>query len=258
MADVDASVDGHVATLTIRNPGKRNAIAPSVLPELVETIDELERDGDVRCLVVTGAGEKAFSSGFDLSELEGDAFQEEYEAVYDEAVNRLARFEYPTVARINGDAIGGGFDVCTACDLRVAADHARFGVPTARVGLIYTERAIRQTLTAVGATNAKELLFTAELVDAERADAMGLLTDCVPASTLDDRVEELTETIAGNAPLSLAGSKRIVQSILDKRALSPAEAELVERVRREAYESDDYDEGRAAIAEGREPSFSGE
>ncbi|WP_435348572.1 enoyl-CoA hydratase/isomerase family protein [Haloarchaeobius sp. HRN-SO-5] len=258
MVGIDVDVADHVATLTIRNPEKRNAIAPSFLPDLAEELDDLESRDDVRCLVVTGAGAKAFSSGFDLSELDGDAFQEEYEDVYDEAFTRLARFDYPTIARINGDAVGGGFDLATACDLRVAADRARFGIPTARIGLVYTERAIRQTLTAVGAANAKELLFTADLVDAERAEEMGLLNDRVPAAELDDRVDDLAERIASNAPLSLVGTKRIVQGILDKQAFSPAERALVERLREEAYQSDDYDEGRAAVSDDREPEFTGE
>lgn len=256
MTGIDISSTDRVGRITVRNPKKRNAIKPSFLPELSTAIDELRED--VRCLVVTGAGERAFSAGFDLSEMEGGAFHEEHESAYESVLGALAAFPYPTIAKVNGDAIGGGFDLCLSCDLRVCTTDARFGVPTAKVGIVYPERAIRRMVQTIGPTYAMELLYTADLVDATRADEMGFVTDAVPAEDLDDRTADLASTIVANAPRTLATSKRIVRAVQDQFRLTPTQQEFVERERTAAFESDDVVEGWNALSEGREPDFTGE
>lgn len=255
MTGIDLEVADDVATLTISNPGMRNAIAPSFLPEIGSALDEI-RD-DVRCLVVTGAGDRAFSSGMDLSELNDQAFFEEHEPIYESVLQSLAKFPYPTIANVNGDAIGGGFDLCLSCDLRIGSAKSRFGVPTARIGIVYTVRAIRQMVRTLGPAYTKELLYTADLVDASRAAEMGIVNEVVPADRVDGRVDELATTIASNAPRSLSVSKRIVETVLDADHLSATEREFIEQLRAEALQSEDFEEGRAAIAEGRDPEFTG-
>lgn len=208
--------------------------------------------------MLTGAGQEAFSSGFDLSELDPERFHREHEPAYEEAMRSLASFPYPTIAKVNGDAIGGGFDLCTCCDLRVSVDQARFGVPTARIGIVYTERAIRQMVQIVGPTYTKELLFTAEPIGASRAAEIGFVNGVVTAGELDERVDNLTATIAENAPHSLTASKRIVETILDTSQPSRTEREFIDRLRAEAFQSEDFEEGLRAIAEERKPDFTGE
>jgi enoyl-CoA hydratase/carnithine racemase len=255
MTGIDVAVSDNVGTITVSNPEKKNALKPAFFPDIADALDRL-RD-EVRCLVVTGAGD-TFCSGFDLSELGDDTTIRTHEDTYEETMAKLAEFPYPTVAKVAGDAVGGGLDLCVSCDLRVATTDARFGAPTARIGIVYTDRVLRRLVHTLGPVRTKELLFTANLFDAEWASEAGLLVDAVSPADLDDRTDELTSTIAGNAPLSLSASKRIVQTILDSDRLSPSEHEFVEQLRDEAYESDDAAEGMAAISERREPEFTGE
>jgi enoyl-CoA hydratase/carnithine racemase len=255
MTGIDVDVSDNIGTITVRNPGKKNALKPSFLPDIADTLDDL-RD-EVRCLVVTGGGD-TFCAGFDLAELDGDTTIRTYEETYEETMTKLAEFPYPTIAKVSGDAVGGGLDLCVSCDLRIAATNARFGAPTARIGIVYSDRAIRQLVHTLGSARTKELLFTADLFDATWTSESGFLVDIVDPDDLGERTSRLASTIAGNAPLSLAASKRIVETILESTQLSPTEHELVERLREEAYESDDAAEGLAAISEGREPEFTGE
>lgn len=256
MTGVDVEVSGHVGRIVLDNPDKRNAITPSMLPEFSTALADLR--GEVRCLVLAGAGEKAFSAGFDLSAIDVDSFHDEHEPVFDETVRELAEFPYPTVAKVNGDAIGGGFDLCLGCDLRVSAASARFGVPTARIGIVYPERAIRQMVRVLGPADTKKLLFTADLIDASTAVEAGVVNDVVPDADLDAHVEDLASTIASNAPRSLTASKQIVETVLDADRPSPTERAHLEQLRADAFESEDFEEGLAALSEGRDPEFSGE
>jgi len=253
---IDVESNDRVGRITIENPGKRNAITPSMLPEFSAAIADLR--GEVRCLVLAGAGDAAFSAGFDLSAVDVDSFHEEHEPVYEETLRELAEFPYPTVAKVNGDAIGGGFDLSLTCDLRVSVTGARFGVPTARIGIVYSERAIRQLVRLLGPARTKELLFTADLIDAAEAADMGVVNAVVEPDELDDHVRDLASTIAGNAPRSLTASKQIVETVLDADRPSPTEREYIEQLRTEAFESDDFEEGLAAVEEERDPEFTGE
>lgn len=256
MTGVEVEVNDQVGRIVLANPDKRNAITPSMLPEFSAAIADLR--GEVRCLVLAGAGEEAFSAGFDLSSVDADTFHEEHEPVYEETLRSLAGFPYPTIAKVNGDAVGGGFDLSLTCDLRVSVSGARFGVPTARIGIVYSERAIRQMVQVLGPARAKELLFTADLVDAAAAADMGFVNAVVGADEVDAYTADLASRIAGNAPRSLTASKRIVETVLDGDRPSPTERTHLEQLRAEAFESDDFEEGLAAISEDREPEFTGE
>lgn len=259
--EIRLDTEDRVATLTIDNRDKRNALGPPLLAELAETIETLEERDDVRCLVITGAGEKAFSSGFDISyhqrhygegpEVEGE------EVEFDEMVERVKHFDYPVIARINGGTFGGSMYLAAACDLRIAVEDAQFGITPARLGMIYGGEAIGEIMAHVGPADVKELLYTAEFIDAERAYDMGLLNDVVPREELDERTYGMAETIASNAPLSLKGMKRVIRALMDKDSLTDAEKRWAERLEREAEESRDHQEGVEAFMEDREPEFKG-
>lgn len=246
--------DDRVLRLTIENPERRNALTPEILSTIRDTLRD--PPDEARVAVLTGAGEKAFSAGYDISRL-GDRDSSEDPTVFREAVRALAGFEYPTVARINGVAAGGGFELITACDLRVAVEAARFGLTPARLGLVYEAEGIRRVMDVVGGPNARELLFTADLVDAARADQMGLLTRLVPRDELDTTTERLVSSIAANAPLSLAGSKRIIDAIQGKRDLHGVETEWADRLRLESVTSRDHRHAVEAFEAGEEPEFEG-
>jgi len=269
MTDTDGTVrverEGAICTLTIDNPTKRNALSPSFLPTIPETLADLEREGETRVVVLTGAGTEAFSAGFDISALgervdEGDGTESTADpdpAVFREAVEAVADFEYPTVAMVNGDAIGGGCELATACDLRVAVEGARFGVPPAKLGLVYDDRGIARFLDIIGPAHTKELLFTADLVDAERAREMGLLNRLVDRDDLEPVTDDLVERIAGNAPLALSGMKAITDALLENRTLDTEQREWARKLRVEAADSEDHRTALAAFAADETPEFEG-
>lgn len=246
--------DDRVLTFTIDHQEKRNALTP----ELLETIRATLTDppDDVRVAVLTGAGDRAFSAGYDITRL-GERDPDAQPTVFRQTVRAVAGFEYPTVARVNGDAVGGAFELVAACDLRVGVEQARFGLTPARLGLVYEAAGIRRVIDVVGAPNTRELLFTADLVSADRAHEMGLLNRLVGRSELDDATDSLVTSIASNAPLSLSGSKRIVDAILERRALTGEEADMAQRLRRESVRSRDHRHAVEAFRDGETPEFEG-
>lgn len=244
-AELTVEVTGPVATVVIHNPARRNAMTAAMWRQLPELLDRLEPDPDVRALVLTGAGD-AFCAGADLGDLAelldaGDA------SIAVAAEDRLARFAKPTIAAVRGACVGGGAQLAVACDLRIAAADARFGVPPARLGLVYPAPTTRRLARLVGPSAAKLLLFTAELIDAERALRIGLVDEVLPADRLAERVEELTATIAQRSPLSIAAAKEII----DERA----EAARIAWWHRKVTSTGEAREGVAAIAERRQPRF---
>ncbi|MFB6169567.1 MAG: enoyl-CoA hydratase/isomerase family protein [Haloarculaceae archaeon] len=248
--------DGPICTITLENEGKRNALSPDFLPDVREALADCEHE-DVRVVVFTGTGENAFSAGYDISEFSDQDESEERDPEFRDTVEAIADYPYPTIAMINGVAVGGAFEFVAACDLRVAVDDARFGITPARLGLVYEGRGVRRVVDVVGPANAKELLFTADLVDADRAKEMGLLNHVVPREDLESTTYDIAETIAGNAPLSLTGTKKIVDAVCDKRAFSDAEDEWAARLSREAFESRDHANAVAAFQAGEDPEFEG-
>lgn len=259
--EIHVDYDDSVATLTIDNQEKRNALGPPLLADLVNAFDDVNDEDGIRCVVLTGAGEKAFSSGFDISyhqrtygegpDVEGE------EATFEELVERVKYFEFPTIAMINGGTFGGSMNLIASCDLRVAVEDAQFGITPAKLGMIYGGEAIGEIMAHVGPANIKEFLYTAEFVDAERAYDMGLLNDIVPRDELEDRTYEMAESIASNAPLSLKGMKKIVRAMMDKDKLTPAEQRWSKELEKEAKESRDHEEGVRAFMDDRDPEFEG-
>lgn len=260
--EIRLDFDDHVATITIDNREKRNALGPPLLYDLIEALDDVEEQDGIRCVVITGAGDKAFSSGFDISyhqrtygegpDVEGE------EAEFEEMVERVKYFDFPTIAMINGGTFGGSMNLIASCDLRISVDDAQFGITPAKLGMIYGGEAISEIMAHVGPANIKEFLFTADFVDAERAYDMGLLNDIVPRDDLESRTYDVAESIASNAPLSLIGMKQIVRALMDKSTLTPAEQRWSKELEQEAKESRDHEEGVRAFMDDREPEFVGE
>lgn len=251
---VQVERDDRVLRLTIDHREKRNALTPELLEIIRDTL-ETPPDG-VRVAVLTGAGEQAFSAGFDISRLD-DRDPGDEPTIFREAVRAVADFEFPTVASVNGDAVGGAFELIAACDLRVGVETARFGLTPARLGLVYEAEGIRRVIDVIGAPNTRELLFTAELVDAHRAREMGLLTRLVPRADLAETTQDLTASIVANAPLSLTGTKRIIDAVLDRRALTDDDAAWARQLRRESARSRDHRRAVEAFQAGETPEFEG-
>ncbi|WP_091080017.1 enoyl-CoA hydratase/isomerase family protein [Micromonospora nigra] len=244
-AELTVEVTGTVATVTIHHPARRNAMTPGMWRQLPVLLDGLEGDPAVRSVVLTGAG-GTFCAGADLGDLDelldaGDA------SIAVAAEDRLAAFAKPTVAAIRGACVGGGCQLAVACDLRLAADDARFGVPPARLGLVYPAPTTRRLARLVGPSTAKFLLFTSELVDAERALRVGLVDEVLPGDGLADRVAAITAAIGERSQLTVAAAKEIV----DGRADDDRVAWWHGQVRA----SGEAREGVTAFAERRPPRF---
>lgn len=255
---VSTETEDRIYTIEFANPGKRNALSPSMLGALRTALDDAEADRDVRVVVVRSSlQEGTFCAGFDLSAFDYDAGADESAAAFDEFARRLRSVDLPVVAMVDGVTWGGGVELVATCDLRVASTDASFGLPPAKLGIVYPARGIQRYLHLLGPANASELLYTGDPVDAERAREMGLVNDVVPPDEVEARTYELAESVAENAPLALTGMKQTIRAFLDKTALSPAEREWAADLRRTAHESDDHAEAMAAFEEGRDPEFEG-
>ncbi|MER5606854.1 enoyl-CoA hydratase/isomerase family protein [Micromonospora tulbaghiae] len=244
-AELTVTLDGPVATVVIHNPARRNAMTPAMWRQLPVLLDGLEADPAVRVLVLTGAG-GTFCAGADLGDLDellaaGDG------SIAVAAEERLAAFGRPTVAAIEGACVGGGCQLAVACDLRLAAADARFGVPPARLGLVYPAPTTRRLAALVGPSAAKHLLFTSELVDAERALRIGLVDEVLPAGELAGRLAALTATVAERSRLTVTAAKEIVDGRADADRLAWWHAQV--------RDSGEAREGVAAINERRPPRF---
>ncbi len=252
-----------VVRLTIDNPAKRNALDHPILDAITATLAELGAAGsDARCVIVTGAG-GMFSAGYDIGEIPDEEFEQRAEALvahpFTEAIEALEAFPYPTLASLPGHTIGGGLELALACDLRVAKDDIKLGMPPAKLGLVYSHTGLRRFIDAIGAARTRELFLLGRYIDAATAEQWGLVNRAVPAQELDAVTLELGEEMAGNAPLSQTGNKRVIAALLDGRdgLGEQLEAELIE-LRRASFASHDLREGMAAFAEKRTPRWRGE
>jgi len=249
-------VDGGVATVTLNRPGQRNAMNSALLAELRHRFEELDANRDVRVVVVRGAG-PAFCSGMDLKEMEERrGAQGDPEGGVIEVLGRVERSRHPTIAMVHGDAIAGGCELALHCDLRVAADVARFGMPLARIGLVVPFVLGQKLVEIIGPAHTRHLMFTGQPIDARRALEIGMVHQVVTAAELEAATSQLAQTIARNAPLALAGIKATIQRAISLRS-SIEHADLDEASGR-ARQSADASEGRRAMLEKRRPIFRGE
>lgn len=247
---------GPVAWVTFNRPESRNAMTFAMYDELVRICDEVESDPDVRVLVLTGAGEKAFVAGTDISQFRSftepnDAI--EYEARIEGALSRLEALQRPTIAAVRGYAVGGGAQIALSCDMRVCTPDAKFGVPISRtLGNCLSMSGYARLVDLIGPARTKAMIFTAEMVTAADAQAAGLVNEIVEGEDLIERVSALAEKIAGHAPITLQVTKEAVRRVLHSRR-PPRETDLVVR----AYMSEDFKEGVNAFLEKRKPNWQG-
>jgi enoyl-CoA hydratase/carnithine racemase len=251
---LDAPVAG-VARLTISNPERRGALDHEILDALAEAARTL----DARCLVLRGSG-AMFSAGYDLGNLDGREFEQDAERLvahpFHDAIGALEAYPFPVVAQINGHAIGGGLELALTCDMRLAARGVKMGMPPAKLGLIYSHTGLRKFIEVCGVANTNELFYVGRNVDAERAERMGLVNELTDPEELEDRVLALAGEIAGNAPLSLSGNKRMIRTLREQPLPAGIERELVE-LRESCFRTEDFREGVRAFAEKRRAEWKG-
>lgn len=254
--DLLCAVADGVATVTLNRPAKRNALNRALLDGLVAAFERLEGDPAVRVVVVRGAG-PAFCSGMDLDELsrQQDA-QVDPETGVVTVLRRIEQCRHPTIAVVHGDAFAGGCELALHCDLRVAAEHARFAMPLARLGLVVPFTLGQKLVEIVGPAMTRHILFTGRPLTARRAYEIGMVHEVVPAAEIERVSGELARAIAENAPLSLVGMKRtILRALAAREGIEHADLDaLAARARR----SRDAREGVRAMLEKRKPDFRGE
>jgi len=251
---------GGVGRLILNQPQKRNAIGYAMWQRIGNAMEDFAGDKDIRVVIVSGAGGKAFSAGADISEFKQYRSSVEDRKVYDAAMrhafDRLYNLPKLTIAKIDGVCVGGGAEVAMDCDILIASGASRFGITPARLGLGYSLPDIERLVRHLGAKRAKEVLATAKLFSAEEALTMGWINKIAPADRLDEYVDDFAHSVAANAPLSVKAAKLIVNEATKAPAIR--DLDLCRTLVEDCYASADYIEGQCAFAEKRTPNYTGQ
>ncbi|MBX6745478.1 MAG: enoyl-CoA hydratase/isomerase family protein [Acetobacteraceae bacterium] len=254
-----ASIQDGVGRVVFNQPEKRNAMSVNMWAGMGQALDLFAEDEAVRCVILEGAGDKAFVSGADISQFEknrADAnAQQEYDRMTSAGRAKLSAFRKPVIAKIRGFCMGGGLGIAMSADIRIASDDSQFGIPAAKLGIAYGFDMVRALVDLVGPAHAHMILMTGERLDAREAERIGLVNKVVPVAELEATVAKLAATMAANAPLSLATNKLTVKTVLK----DPADRDMgaLRTAMAACFDSADYREGRRAFMEKRKPVFTG-
>jgi enoyl-CoA hydratase len=256
---VEAWLDGSTLHIRFDNPTRLNALSVDMWEAVPDLLGPAERDDRVRMVVFSGAGDRAFVSGADISQFEDmraarDAVAR-YEVIAEAALTSIYRFGKPTLACIRGFCVGGGVNVAISCDLRIASSDSVFFIPAARLGLGYRHSAMKNLVDLIGPGAAKDLFFTARKIGADEARSLGLINRVCPPAELATLLSEYTTALAVNAPLTVRAAKAVIGEIL--KPAPDFDAEKCQALIRGCFESEDYAEGRRAFMEKRKPVFAG-
>ena len=249
-----------VARLTISNPERRNALDHEVLDAIADVLPQLDRGIEIRCLLITGA-HPVFSAGYDIVGIPDESFEQDAEALvahpFHAAMEAIAKHPWPTLAAVNGHAIGGGLELAITCDLRICAASAKLGMPPAKLGLIYSHTGLRKFLDTVGLPRTKELFLTGRNFAAARAEAIGLVNEVVADDELEWKSVNLAATIAANAPIAMRGNKQAIELLNATTELTEQQEAGLVALRESCFSSEDFREGIRAFADKRPPRWTG-
>jgi enoyl-CoA hydratase len=248
------SVDAHLAILTINRPEKRNALDLATIDEIHAALGEI-RKSDSRCLILTGAGEKVFVSGADIGDLLKRTKFDALAGINNRCFEAVARLEIPVIAAVNGFALGGGFELALACDIRVAAKNALFGFPETSLGIFPAAGGTQRLPRLIGYSRASEMILTGRLIDAVEAERIGLTHATVEPAALMERARQVAGEILKRAPLAVRLAKQSLRNSLELPLAAGLEAESA--LQAITFESDDKKEGMTAFLEKRPPRFTG-
>ena len=248
--------DNGIGRIILNNQERRNAMTFEMWRDLPTILDDYRADDDVRVIVISGKGRKAFCAGADISQFEKNRSSEDATIIYNETVSKasigLAKITKPTIAKIEGFCIGGGLGIAMCCDIRIANDVSSYAIPAAQLGLGYGHEGLKRLFDVVGPSVAKEIFFTARQFTAREAFGMGLINRVVPRAVLDSYVADYANRIAENAPLTILAAKVVIDEL--KKA-EDMDRDLCDRVVADCFASEDYQEGRKAFMEKRNPKF---
>ena len=254
-ANIKVEIAESIATLTVSRPAVRNALNLETVHEIHAALDALAANADVGVVIITGAGETSFVSGADINDIKQRTLDDGLAAINSSLFAKVEKFPKPVIAAINGFALGGGCELALACDIRVAADTAKFGQPEVGLGIIPGAGATQRLPRTVGMGWAKYLVLTGETIDARQALEIGLVTAIMPASQLQTRARELARKILRQGPLAA----RLAKLALNASARVDMDSGLLIETLAQAicYDSDDKVEGATAFLEKRKPKFTG-
>ncbi|MFQ5662773.1 MAG: enoyl-CoA hydratase/isomerase family protein [Terriglobia bacterium] len=250
------TVSEGIAVLTVNRPGVRNALSAETVKEIHAALRALGGRDDVGVLILTGAGDKAFVSGADIREIRERGKREALEAINQELFTAVENFPQPVIAAVNGYALGGGCELALACDIRIAAEQARFGFPETGLGIMPAAGGTQRLPRQIGWGRAKELILTGEIIDAHTAERLGLVNKVVPREELLETARAYGKKILSRGPLAI----RLAKRALNVAARTGLDVGLeVERLAQTVlFESKDKQEGTTAFLEKRKPKFRGE
>lgn len=250
-------IDGHIAKLTFDNDKKRNSLSTAMLDEIIEALDKVTED--IRVLIVTAnKGTRVWSAGFNIEELPHPGLDPlPYDHPLEKVLRKMQQIECPVIAQVEGSVWGGAVDLVLRCDILVGTPKTTFAITPAKIGVPYNTSGIMRILSSVNPNIAKEMFFTARPISAEKAYNLGMLNHLVEADELHDFVQEMAENICSNSPLSIRVIKEQINIITNAYAISINASEKIDQIRRVAYNSDDYVEGKKSFMEGRKPVFKG-
>jgi len=260
MSNIYLERSGGVGTITINRPAQRNAISQDMWLELKRLAAVVDADDEIRVLIIRGAGGEAFSAGADIAEFDkcrNDSTQARvYSDAFDGALDAVWELGKPVIAMIQGFCVGGGLELACCADLRIAAEGSRFGIPTARLGVLVGYREMRRLIYLVGAGIASDILLSARILDAREARNVGLVSRVVTAGMLEKEVYGTAEDMTQMAPLIHRGHKQIMRTVLANPGLTGMTGDQ-EALPFACFDTEDFQEGRLAFLEKRSPVFRG-
>ena len=255
-------VKGRVCTLTVNNAAKMNSLDPDILMQFHHVLGELNEDDEVRCVVLRGAGERAFSAGYDISKIpiseKGHSTEPQpAHSILKKGLTAIANYKYPVIAMIQGHCAGAGMELAVTCDMRMASDNSKFMMPPAKLGVLYSYHGTQKLIDLVGLGNTCEIFFSGRRFDAQRAKEIGLVNHVVPQEELETFTYQMAEEVSGNAPLTLTATKKIIARSLKYRVMPPEVLQEIAGLTHTIFNSEDVKEGQKSFAEKRKPQFKG-
>jgi enoyl-CoA hydratase/carnithine racemase len=251
-----------ICTLTLNRPDKKNSLSLELVDLLGVTLKKLAKDARLRVVILRGAGDKAFCSGFDIGSLPTQSREDADQRLQsldrvESLLQTVIHFPYPVIAVLNGVAFGLGCELAICCDIRIGAEDIRMGMPPAKLGLVYPWTGLQRFIQNIGLQSTKEIFFTGGIYSGLRIQALGLVDYLVPRTELEKFTTEMALQIAENAPLALKGIKRVINLLMQTNRLDNNQATEARSIFRDTLSSEDIREGQAAFLEKRKPRFKG-
>ncbi len=255
-------IENNVGTLTLNRPEKKNSLSPKLVDSLLEAFERLAADDTVRVVVLRGCGDEAFCSGYDIRSLPNqlsDDIREKLKTLnpVENLFKAVVNFPFPAIAMINGVAFGAGCELSACCDIRIGADGIHMGMPPAKLGLAYPWTGLQRFIQVLGLKSTRELFYTGRTYEGIRLKELGLVDYLLPRNELEAFTYQMATEIAGNAPLALKGTKRILNLLLNSNRLPQQDQSEAATITEAAFLSEDLKEGRLAFLEKRKPKFKG-